>query len=263
MRCTKLAATIFLFFTTLYSCKNEIRLQTEAETKTKTIPVFQALKTKGSITIDGLMLEDVWGSAEVGTFDYFYNTEKPDDKQKSKFRALWSEESLFFFFEFEDNFLTARETRRDGVPFLDDCAEVFLIPVPEPLDTHFCFEINLNKAANDIIYFNNYYQENHVGFKPFNPEYKVEIMYDGTINDNSDIDGGWTMELEIPIATFGFLADFEPVKAGNKWMFLAMRQERNEVEGERRVTSTIFPFENYKKDFHQPQEFGFLEFIGN
>ncbi|MGC6430013.1 MAG: carbohydrate-binding family 9-like protein [Jejuia sp.] len=252
---------VLFYFLAFFSCKTETNPEDNSESIKESVSSFQALKTSDSINIDGLMNEEIWGMAQVAGFDYFYNDEKPSDKQKSTFRALWNDESLFFFYEFEDKYLTARETKRDGLPFLDDCAEVFLIPVPEALDTHFCFEINLNKAANDIIYFNNYYKENHVGFKPFNPEYKIEINYKGTINNNSDIDEGWTMELEIPISVFGFLADFEPVKTGNKWMFLALRQERNEVEGERRVTSTIFPFQDYKKDFHQPEEFGYLEFV--
>lgn len=49
------------------------------------------------------------------------------------------------------------------------------------------------------------------------------------------------MEMEIPISAFATTTKFEPVQKGNKWAFLAIRQERNEVEGQRRITSTIFP----------------------
>ncbi len=252
--------TLFFALTlALMSCQKNYN--TNKELVNLEVPVFQALKAKGPITVDGKMLEEEWHETPSSSFNNYYRFKKDGDKQKSTFRALWDETNLYFFYAFEDKYLTVRETQRDGKPYFDDCAELFLIPVPEALDTHFCFEINLNKAANDLIYFNNYYQGNSIALKPFNPEYKVEITYDGTINDNSDIDKGWTMELEIPLTTFGFLANFEPVREGNKWMFLAIRQERNELEGERRITSTIFPIADFDEDVHQPHEFGYLEFI--
>lgn len=260
MKCIKLSFLCAWIMLLYFSCEKRIEKE-EVFSEDKEVPVFKALKTKENIIIDGKMDEDIWNKTDSTRFKYFYKVEKSTDKQKSIFRALWDENSLYFFYDFKDEYLTVRETKRDGEPYLDDCGEIFIIPVPEPLDTHFCFEINLNKAANDLIYFNDYYKGNEIGFKSFNPEYKVEVSYNGTINDNSDIDKGWTMELEIPISLFGFLADFEPVKAGNKWMFLAIRQERNEVEGERRIISTIFPIKNTFKNVHQPKDFGFLEFV--
>jgi hypothetical protein len=213
------------------------------------------------MVIDGKMDETSWTQTESRTFDYTYLAEKPSDKQKTSFRMLWDDKNLYLFYQFEDNYLTARETKRDGTPFLDDCAEIFIIPVPDSLDTHFGFEVNMYKAANDILYFNNYYKGTNVGLKTFNPKFKCEVTYSGTINDNSDIDQGWSMEMEIPIAVFGFLGEIVLVKNGNKWAFLAIRQNRNDLEGDRRVISTIFPIYDIKKDVHQPNRFGRMEFV--
>lgn len=224
-------------------------------------PVFKVSRSHESIVIDGKMDEASWSKTESKTFDYIYNVEKPSDKQKTTFRMLWDEKSLYLFYEFEDTYLTARETKRDGEPFYDDCAEIFIIPVADSLDTHFAFEINLYKAVNDLIYFNDYYKNTDRALKTYNAEIKVEVAYDGTINDNSDEDKGWNLEMEIPISSFGFLGQMEMVKKGNKWAFLAIRQERNEVEGQRRVTSTIFPIYDIKKDVHQPNRFGLMEFV--
>ncbi len=224
-------------------------------------PIFKVSNTTETIAIDGKMDESSWSKTESRTFDYIYNVEKPTDKQKTTFRMLWDKENLYLFYEFEDKYLTARETKHDGKPFFDDCGEIFIIPVPDSLDTHFGFELNMYKASNDFVFFNNYYKGNDFALKTFNPDFSSGVTYNGTINDNSDIDKGWTLELKIPIATFGFLGEIVPVQKGNKWAFLAIRQDRNEVEGERRITSTLFPIYDISKDVHQANRFGLMEFI--
>ena len=224
-------------------------------------PIFKVSKTTDSIAIDGKMDEAIWSKTEARTFDNIYKVEKPTDDQKTTFRMLWDESNLYLFYQFEDKYLTARETKRDGKPFFDDCAEIFIIPVPDSLDTHFGFELNLYKASNDFVFFNNYYKGEHRALKTFNPDFQVEVAYQGSINDNTDVDTGWTMEMAIPISVFGFLGEFEPVQTGSKWAFLAIRQDRNDAEGERRVTSTIFPIYDIKKDVHQSNRFGLMEFV--
>jgi len=224
-------------------------------------PVFKVSRSNESMVIDGKMDEAIWSKTESRTFDYMYRMEKPSDKQKTTFRMLWDDSNLYVFYQFEDKYLTARETKRDGVPYFDDCAEIFIIPVPDSLNTHIGYELNLYKASNDFIFFNNYYKGKDIALKPFNPDFKVEVTYQGTINDNSDLDTGWTMEMSIPLANFGFLGEFEPVKKGTKWAFLAIRQDRNDAEGDRRSTSTIFPIYDIEMSVHQPNRFGLMEFV--
>jgi hypothetical protein len=224
-------------------------------------PIFKVSKTNEAIAVDGKMEESIWAKTEARTLDYFYRVEQPDDRQITTFRMLWDDKTLYVFFQMEDKFITSRETERDGEPYLDDCAEIFLITVPDSLDTHFGYELNLYKASNDFIYFNDYVEGRDVVYKSFNPDFDVEVTYEGTINDNSDTDKGWTMELAIPISNFGELGEIEPVKTGNRWAFLAIRQDRNDAEGNRRSTSTIFPIYDISKNVHQANRFGLLEFV--
>lgn len=224
-------------------------------------PVFKVSRATSPIVIDGKLDEKEWQQTAARSFNYYYKAEKPTDKQQTKFRMLWDDKNLYVAFDCEDLYITARETARDGRPFLDDCGEIFLIPVPDSLNVHYGFELNLNKASNDFIYLNNFYQGKNAAVRSFDPEFEVEVTIDGTVNDNSDLDKGWTMEMAIPIKLFKGMDQFSPVKEGNKWAFLAIRQERNEVEGERRITSTIFPIYDFSKDVHQPYCFGHMEFV--
>ena len=185
--------------------------------------VFKVSRTDTPMVIDGKLSEAAWQKTEARSLDYFYELQKPTDQQNTLFRMLWDEENLYVFFACEDQFLTASETKRDGRPYLDDCAEIFLIPAPDSLDMHFGLELNLYKASNDFIYLANIYQGKKGSVYSYNPDFKVEVTFDGTMNDNSDIDVGWTMEFAIPLKLFKGMDKFSPVQAGNQWAFLALR----------------------------------------
>lgn len=245
----------FLLPTFIVLAQNERRLSLGEQ------PIFKASQTNQHIVVDGKMNEEAWPETEARTLDYFYRADKPDDDQQTTFRMLWDEKHIYVFFELQDKYLTPRETKRGGEPYLDDCAEIFFITAPDSLDTHFGYELNLNKASNDFIYFNDYYKGKDVVYRSFNPEFDVEVTYDGTINDNTDIDVGWTMEIAIPISNFGELGSVAPIKVGSQWAFLAIRQDRNDAEGNRRSTSTIFPIYDISKNVHQANRFGLVEFV--
>lgn len=243
---------ILLGLIIVYSCSHESNKKNEVQ------PVFKVSKAIESILIDGKMDEVIWRETEARNFSYYFDIVKDTDKQNTTFRMLWDKTNLYLFYECEDKFITARETVRDGAPYFDDCAEIFLIPVPESLKVHYGFEVNLYKTSNDFIYVNDFYDGEFAAFKGFNPKFEVEFTVNGTINDNSDIDKGWTMEMAIPISVFKGVDKFHPVEAGNKWKFLALRQDRNDAEGDRRTASTMFPTE---KNVHDEQFFGILEFV--
>ena len=115
-------------------------------------PLYKVAKAKGPITIDGKMDDAAWKDAEVESFDYFYRADKPVDKQKTKFRMLWDSANIYLFYECEDTSLTARETNFDARPYLDDCAEFFVVPIPDSVHMHFGFEINPPKQLMIILY---------------------------------------------------------------------------------------------------------------
>ena len=224
-------------------------------------PVYKVAKAKQPITIDGKMDDAAWKNAEVVSLDYFYRADKPVDKQKSKFRMLWDSANVYLFYECEDTSLTSRETNFDARPYLDDCAEFFVVPVPDSVHMHFGFEINITKAAYDYIVLWRYYNNRTIFIRGYNPAYKVEVTYDGTINNDKDRDKGWKMEFQIP---FTALSDFQNMarpRGGVRWAFQAVRQDRNLVEDRFRSTSTLYPIYDIRLDVHQPARFGLMEFV--
>lgn len=226
-------------------------------------PVYKVARASGPILVDGKMDETCWADAEVQSFNYFYRADKPADRQLTKFRMLWDDENLYLFYECEDTSLTFRETNFDARPYLDDCAEFFCVPVPDSIYMHFGFEVNIAKAAYDFIVLWKYYNGRTIFLRGYNPVYRAEVSYEGTINNDTDRDTGWKMEWAIPFAAFSDFHFVSRPKAGVRWAFQAVRQDRNLVDDRFRSTSTLFPIYDIRKDVHQPSRFGLLEFAGN
>ena len=232
--------------------------QTEKQLVLGEQPIYKVARAKEPIIVDGKMDEESWKNAEVRTLDYFFRRDEPLEKQQTKFRMLWDNNNIYLFYECEDISLTARETRHDGSPSMDDCAEFFCIPYPDSLSIHFTFEINLYKVAMDCIVLWQYHDNRNFFIWDYNPVYEVGVTYDGTINDDTDVDKGWTMELAIPFKVF---SNFSPARVGSKWAFQVCRQDRNKVNDRFRSTSTLFPTYDIKLDVHPPNRFGLMEFM--
>ena len=245
--------SIFLFLA-VFTCLN-----TFADGESSVFP-FKVSKANQTIKIDG-KLDDAWLQTEVRTLDHFRRYEKADDRQHTKFRMLWDTENLYVFFECRDKYITARETKRDGQPYFDDCAEIFLIPAPAKLDMHYGLEVNLYKASNDFIFLTHFHQDKHTNIKSYNPDFAVEVFVEGTVNDNSDTDQGWNMEFAIPLKLFEGIDSISPVKPGNRWAFQAIRQDRNDSTGDRRSWGTLFEVAKENNGVHEPEDFAFLEFV--
>ncbi len=245
----------------LFSISLSAFSQSEKELVIGEQPIYKVSKAKGTIVADGKMDEPSWQDAEVQSFDYFFRRDEPLEKQKSKFRMLWDDTNLYLFYEMEDSSLTARETGYDGRPYLDDCAEFFVVPIPDSVYMHYGFEVNIVEAKYDYIVLWQFNNNRSVFIPDYNPKYEVAVTYDGTINNDEDKDNGWTMEYVIPLRAFtGFNTRN---LSGAKWAFQAVRQDRNAVDDRFRSTSTLFPTYDIRLDVHPPNRFGIMEFTDN
>lgn len=237
--------------------------QTEKQLVIGQQPVYKVSRARESIIVDGKMDEASWKNSEVQPLSYFFRLDKPVEKQNSKFRMLWDDTNLYLFYECEDSSLTARETNFDGRTYMDDCAEFFVVPVPDSVYMHFGFEINITDVKYDYIVLWKYYNNRTFFISGYNPEYKVKTIYDGTINNDKDKDKGWSMEFAIPFSAFNNMNGVTRPRPDARWAFQAVRQDRNSVDDRFRSTSTLYPIYVYRLDVHQPNRFGLMEFTDN
>jgi len=150
--------------------------------------------------IDGIIDEKAWESAAWS--DEFQDIEgclspRPKPAFPTKIKMLWDNEYLYVAAQLEEKHVWAKLDQYDQIVFYDNDFEVFIDPRNT---THHYFEIEIN-ALNTI--FDLYLP------KPYNTGGSALISWDckglqhavkvhGTLNDATDEDRSWTVEMAIP-----------------------------------------------------------------
>jgi hypothetical protein len=189
------------------------------------IPHYTAYRTDSKLLIDGRLDEDVWQNIPRSPRfrDLVSGRETIHDTRAA---LLWDDEYLYVAYWIEEPDLQATLTERDAPIYQNNDVELFIAGV----DGYYEFEINSFGTIYEVIFFwedvykaKGYDQVaglgvDEPGSKPFHgvgyknhprgprvgffkwdlPGLKTAVYLDGTINDDSDRDRGWTVELAVP-----------------------------------------------------------------
>lgn len=173
-------------------------------------------QTLSSLTIDGRASESSWQQASfTDLFVDIQGDQKPAPYLNTRVKMLWDSSYLYFYAEMEEPHLSAKITERDAVIFHDNDFEIFIDPNG---DTHnyYEFEINALNTVWDLLLTRPYRD----GGRPLSgwdfKGLKTAVHLNGTLNDPSDTDQGWSVEIAIP---------WKALKDGE-------RKKRPPVEGE-------------------------------
>jgi len=191
------------------------------------IPHYMAFRTAVKPQIDGRLDEHVWQNAPRSPRfrDMICGRETIHDTRAA---VLWDEEYLYVAYWIEEPDLQASLTERDAPIYQNNDVEFFIAG----LDAYYEFEINSFGTIYEVLFiwdeanktgsydkveglgvdqpgrraFNGVGYKAHprglrTGFFKWDlPGLKTAVHLDGTINDNSDRDRGWTVELALPWA---------------------------------------------------------------
>lgn len=233
--------------------------------------VYAAPKTREKIEIDGHLNEAVWKQAEWS--DYFQDIEgsaKPLPLFNTKFKICYDNHFLYIAAFLEEPHINGSLNKRDQVIYYDNDFEVFIDPHGS---THNYFEIEIN-ALNTI--FDLYLP------KPYRNGGHADIKWDaeglltavnilGTLNDPSDIDSAWIIEMAIPFAALNTTTP----ENGSSWNINFSRVQWQYDLTHDGYTKTINPetakpFPEYNWvwspqgviNMHYPERWGYLYFAG-
>jgi hypothetical protein len=96
------------------------------------------------------------------------------------------------------------------------------------------------------------------------PGMRSAVHVDGTLNDNTDVDKGWTVELAFPWKGMGLLADGRslPPNDGDTWRMDFSRFEAFDLKGNPIQPSSGWAFNKHGVyDSHIPECFTFVHFV--
>ena len=220
------------------------------------VPAYMVYRAAAPITIDGKLNEPAWfGVPDAGTFHFpWWQSGK---KERTVVKLLWDEQNLYVAHIAEDEFIQAVHRDRDGKIPEDDCFEIMIAPNPATPDVYFNLEWNVLGGLLDNFRPNG-------PTKPRAPVWNAEGVqlagdYSGTLNDDSDRDRYWIVEVKIPLSNFAQVAARVPPRPGDRWNI-----NLNRHGGKVNVQySQWSPGDTSKPSFHTPHRFGSLIFSAN
>jgi len=226
-------------------------------------PDYTAQKISSSIPIDGNLKKEPWQNAKwskrfvdmVTGNAGMYNTQTA---------LLWNDAHLYIAFNAEEPFVEATQTERDSIVFLENDLEVFI----DGGDCYYELEVNAANTVYEVFFIwkDAYKKGSKFDIPPFDvhhpqaytfggdydrsgksfwkgtnprgirwaftnfdmPGLQTAVQVEGTLNDNSDIDKGWSLEIAIPWSSLNLLANGRniPPANGDIWnMFLGRFQK--------------------------------------
>jgi hypothetical protein len=260
---------------------------------------YLAKKIGHDFLVDGSVTKVIWAQANWSRpFVDMATGEKAEFSTQSA--IVWSDSHLYIAFKAEEPDLQADLTVRDSLIFLENDLELFI----DGRDAYYELEVNARNTIYEVFFiwrdaftkggrfpsdifdisqpdvytFGGDYDRTGASFwvgthprgtrwafKNYDlPGLKTAVSLQGTLNDPSDIDEGWSLEIAIPWESLIYLADGRslPPANGDIWKFFLGRFQKKMVDG-REVSphpaSALRPHGVY--DTHLPEEWSEITFV--
>ena len=199
--------SIYVFCASLAcsGCASEALFQSEAP-----VPARDILETPASydvpfaatpLVLDGKLDDGAWASAPwSGLYRDIQGPELQRPRFETRMKMLWDDNYLYVGVEMEEPDLWATYDERDLIVYHEHDFEIFIDPDG---DTREYYEIEVNVLGTIFdLYLYNAYRDGGPAEHGWDCAGLVSAIHaDGTINDPSDRDTGWTLEWAIPFAS--------------------------------------------------------------
>jgi hypothetical protein len=238
---------------------------------------YVAYRAASPILLDGKLDESCWQHAPwTDEFQDIEGPSMPAPLFSTKVKMLWDDKYFYIAAKLEEPHLWATLTERESVIFHDNNFEVFIDPSG---DTHNYYELEINAFGTiwDLLLTKPYRN----GGMPLSAwdvagfEYGIQLH--GTLNDPSDVDSHWVIEMAFPWKVLKETAPYRrPPLPGEQWRinFSRVQWQLDVVDGQyqKRInpeSGQAFAENNwvwspqYVIDMHRPEFWGYVQFSGN
>jgi hypothetical protein len=226
-------------------------------------------------TIDGVVTEAAWAPAPWSEpFVDIEGARRPPPTWRTRVRIAWDNTALYLAAELEEPHVWATMVERDAVIYHDNDFEWFIDPDG---DTERYFELEINALGTiwDLFLPRPYRHGGRASNAWDIVGLRAAVGLDGTLNDPSDTDRGWAVEMAIPWEAFADSGRTRvPPVPGERWRvnFSRVQWDLDVVDG-RYVKRTgadgmALPEHNWvwspqgEVDMHIPEHWGIVTFTG-
>jgi hypothetical protein len=213
----------------------------------ETVPTYTAYRATTPPGLDGRLAAACWREAPRSPrfVDLVSGQDVPLDTRGA---ILWDDEHLYVGFEVEQPDVTATLTERDSHIWLDDDVELFIAGD----DAYYELELNACNTVYEVLFrwgdaalhegrggapFDGvgfrHPRGPRTGFWDFDlPGLRTAVHVDGTLNDPSDVDRGWSVEVAVPWAGLAAIAGDRslPPRDGDVWPIALSRFNTEKAE---------------------------------
>jgi hypothetical protein len=255
-------------------------------------------RAAGPISVDGIPDEASWQAAPKSPrfVDMVTGTPGPFDTRSA---AVWDDENLYVAFWVEEPFVEAHLTERDAIIFTENDVEVFI----DGGDCYYEFELNARNTVYEVFFIwqDAYTQGGRFDLPEFDvrtgkaysfggdydrkpesfwrgthprgcrwaypswdfPGLRSAVHVDGTLNDASDVDRGWTVEVAFPWAGMAHLANGRPLppREGDTWRMFFGRFQKLVLSGQEVQPHPAWVWSHHGiYDTHMPERFPVIRF---
>jgi hypothetical protein len=229
------------------------------------LPVYECPRTTTAPNLDGTLTDPAWEVAPWST-DFVAIHDGPAPRFRTRAKLMYDDQYLYVGAQLEEPHVWATMTEHNSKLFHENNFELFLDPDGDG-QNYYEFEINALGTIWELT-LPKPYVDGGVPIDPTNlPGLRTALHVDGTVNDPSDEDTGWTVELAVPWADLQEHNQGRTVapNPGDEWRMNLMRCEwPHEVVDGGYVKGEQIEFWVWApqgiEDMHRPDRWGVLQF---
>ena len=241
----------------------------------KGIPLsYECYYTVTPPQIDGTLDDECWEKAPwTASFQDIRGKDFPKPVYDTRVKMLWDDHYLYVAAWLEEPHIQGTITQRDAVIFRDNDFEVFIDPDGDT-QLYYEFEINALNTIWDLLLVKPY-REGGPALNGYDAKGLRSAVYiDGTLNDPSDTDKAWYVEIAFPLDVLAELNGNRKPSAGDQWRVNFSRVEWHTniengkyVKKKDPVSGKPLSEENWVwspqgvVDMHRPEMWGFVHFL--
>jgi hypothetical protein len=216
------------------------------------LPTYVVPRAQGPITIDGKLDDAAWQKAP-STPAFVQTMTGAPTHSETHAKLLYDDQFLYVAFDCQDDDVWGTLLKKDDPIYGQEVVEIFLDADGDG-KTYNELEVSPHNTQFDAAF--EYRRSDLQKAMAWDSHMESAVQVQGTIDDPSDVDRGWTVEMKIPLANLMAVPRLPP-QPGDTWRFNLYRldyyNQRHINEGQAFSPPLV-------GDFHNLPRFGYLKF---